>query len=110
MSGISTHVLDVAEGRPASGVWVELARRSGDAWFALATGVTDADGRCRELVTAEAVKAGAYKLTFRTGDYFLGRETLYPEVVIVFQVETDGRSYHIPLLLSPFGYTTYRGS
>ncbi len=110
MSGISTHVLDVAEGRPAAGVWVELARRSGDGWFALATGVTDADGRCRELVTAEALKVGEYRLTFRTGEYFAGRQTLYPEVIIVFKVENEGGSYHIPLLLSPFGYTTYRGS
>lgn len=112
MSGISTHVLDVAAGRPAPGVVVALARRNGEVWAECGGGQTDADGRCRELLAADGVEQGLYRLTFQTGPYFAcdQRPTLYPEVTITFEVGGDGESYHIPLLLSPFGYTTYRGS
>jgi 5-hydroxyisourate hydrolase len=112
MSGISTHVLDTAKGRPAAGVAVTLERWELDAWLACASSETDADGRCRELLPVEKVLAGRYRLTFQTGDYYArdGGHTLYPEVAITFQVTADGASYHIPLLVSGFGYSTYRGS
>ncbi len=112
MSGISTHVLDVAAGRPAVGVEIALARQVGAGWQNCGLGETDADGRCRGLLEVAAVEEGLYRLTFQTGAYFLcdGRHTLYPEVTITFEVKAAGGSYHIPLLLSPFGYTTYRGS
>jgi 5-hydroxyisourate hydrolase len=112
MSGISTHVLDTAKGQPGSGVAVTLERWELDAWLICASAETDADGRCRELLAAGKVLAGRYRLTFQTGEYY-GRDgghTLYPEVAITFEVTTDGTSYHIPLLISGFGYSTYRGS
>ena len=112
MSGISTHILDVAQGLPAAGVQVTLERHPANEWIACGSGVTDADGRCRGLLAADGVKAGVHRLTFETGAYFdrANQRTLYPQVSITFRVERNGDSYHIPLLLSPFGYTTYRGS
>jgi 5-hydroxyisourate hydrolase len=108
MSGISTHVLDTSAGRPAAGVAVTLERWELDAWLACASAVTDPDGRCKQLLAPENVLAGRYRLTFATGDYF--EKTLYPEIAITFEVTADAANYHIPLLLNPFGYTTYRGS
>ena len=108
MSGLSTHVLDTSTGRPAPGIAVTLERWELDAWLPSAFTSTDNDGRCRELLAPERVLAGRYRLTFATGSYF--EKTLYPEVAITFDVDTDGASYHIPLLLNPFGYTTYRGT
>lgn len=110
MSGISTHVLDTSSGKAAAGVPVTLARESDGVWTALAEAVTDADGRCKELFGAEGVFAGRYRLNFDVAAYFGERASLYPEVTITFQVPVDGASYHIPLLLSPFGYSTYRGT
>lgn len=110
MSQITTHVLDAALGRPAAGVTAALQWRTPDGWSAVGKGETDADGRIRELGPA-LVEPGVYRLTFATGDYFAadGRETFYPEVVLVFEV-TGPDHYHVPLLLSPFAYSTYRGS
>lgn len=108
MSGISTHVLDTSLGTPATGVLVTLERWHPHAWHTCAAAPTDADGRCSELLAADDVIAGRYRLTFAVGDYF--ERTLYPEVAITFDVDQDGASYHIPLLLNPYGYTTYRGS
>ena len=112
MSGISTHVLDTARGGPAAGVAVTLERWDLDAWLVCGTAATDADGRCKGLLDLEKVLAGRYRITFDTGDYFKreGTPTLYPEVTIIFEVASDSSSYHIPLLLSGFGYSTYRGS
>jgi len=112
MSGVSTHVLDTSKGRPAAGVAVTLERWELDTWLVCAASKTDADGRCQELLAPSGVLAGCYRLTFATGEYFEsdGRHTMYPEVGITFDVVRDGLSYHIPLLLSPFGYSTYRGS
>lgn len=116
MSGISTHVLDTSLGQPAAGVQVTLEREAPDdyaaAWVPCASALTDEDGRCKPLLGAEKVVAGRHRLTFATGAYFasLALPTLYPEVIVNFQVGADGSSYHIPLLLSPFGYSTYRGS
>ncbi len=122
MSTISTHVLDTALGRPAAGIGVTLERvavslgdsGSGDDTSVIGVGATDADGRLRELVApGVAIGQGVYQLRFAVDEYFArtGRETcFYPEVVVVFRVGPSEEHYHVPVLLSPFGYTTYRGS
>jgi 5-hydroxyisourate hydrolase len=113
MTGITTHVLDLAGGRPVSGLAVRLAWRAdaGD-WQLLATAVTDDDGRIRDWRGATEPTPGQYRLTFLTGPYFAERnvDALYPEVSVVFLVADPDEHHHVPLLLSPFGYTTYRGS
>jgi len=106
---LSTHVLDTARGEPAAGVGVALYRRDGDAWAPVAWGQTDADGRLRDWVLDSAWGAGRYRLVFDTGAY-LGEDAFFPEAVIVFQVSAPARHLHVPLLLSPFGFTTYLGS
>ena len=109
---ITTHVLDTARGRPAAGVPIVLERAGGDGWELVGRGATDADGRLRDLVAEGAWPGpGRYRLTFDTGAYFRGRgeAAFYPEVTVVFTVAGDGH-HHVPLLLSPFGYSTYRGS
>jgi 5-hydroxyisourate hydrolase len=114
MSAITTHVLDTTAGRPAGGVPVTLESRDDeDDWRVLGRGVTDADGRLRDLLPDDFIlKEGAYRLTFDTATYFarLGVEAFYSEVFVSFIVRDAGAHYHVPLLLSPFGYTTYRGS
>jgi 5-hydroxyisourate hydrolase len=102
MMGITTHVLDTVTGRPAAGVNVTLMR--GDEW--LASGVTDDDGR---WLAFDRAPAGDYQLVFSTGDYFAGR-SFHPRVTVEFRVDDASDNHHIPLLLSPYGYTTYRGS
>ncbi len=114
MSAITTHVLDTSLGRPASGVAVglELESAGGD-WKQVGQGATDADGRVRDLLPdGFALAAGAYRLTFETGPYFAaqGVEAFYRDVTIAFTVSDPAQHYHVPLLLSPFGYSTYRGS
>jgi 5-hydroxyisourate hydrolase len=108
---LSTHVLDSSRGRPAAGVRVRLEHDDGQRWADVAAGVTDEDGRLRDWVPADRVGRGMYRLVFDTGGYFAeqGVETFFPEVVITFSVVDDGH-YHVPLLLSPFAYSTYRGS
>lgn len=108
MSYITAHVLDAVAGVPASGVGVSLARASGDE---IAAAVTDEDGRVREL-GPEHLDAGDYEVVFGTGDYFAARDqpTFYPSVVVRFTVVAGQAHYHIPLLLSAYSYTTYRGS
>ncbi len=110
MSSLSTHVLDAVSGQPAAGVRVSLEGRVGEEWQPLGDGVTDADGRLRDLVP-DGLRAGAHRLVFATGDYFAatGQTGFYPEVTVAFVV-TDERHYHVPLLLSPFAFSTYRGS
>jgi 5-hydroxyisourate hydrolase len=113
MSPITTHVLDTARGRPAAGVAIVLERDEAGAVITLGRGETDADGRLRDLLQTDApLAAGTYRLVFDTGRYFAaqGVEAFYPEVAIVFQVKNGGEHFHVPLLLSPFGYSTYRGS
>jgi 5-hydroxyisourate hydrolase len=114
MSAITTHVLDTARGRPAAGVPVTLeARGDGGAWNELGRGFTDADGRVRDLLPPEhKLSKGAYRLTFDTSVYFAAQGTkgFYAEVSVSFVVNETGAHYHVPLLLSPYGYTTYRGS
>ena len=114
MSGITTHVLDTAAGRPAAGVTVKLEVRMAErGWVTLAERATDTDGRCRDL-TAEGGKldAGTYRLTFGTGAYFAatGQRAFFPEASVMFEVSDPSQHHHVPLLLSPFGYSTYRGS
>lgn len=107
---ISTHLLDTSRGRPAAGVGVALHRRAADGWELLADAETDRDGRVSELLPEGAPpSAGTYRLRFDTASYFDGG-TFYPEVVIVFEVRDPGEHHHVPLLLSPYGYSTYRGS
>lgn len=110
--GISTHVLDTAVGRPAAGVEVALERLEGDVWHPLAAGVTDHDGRIAPLLDDVAMTAAQYRLTFATGPYFAARSerTFYPRVRIEFAIEVLDEHHHVPLLVSPWGYSTYRGS
>ena len=114
MNSITTHVLDTARGRPAAGVPITLEHRVDDgAWAPVGSGVTDDDGRLRTLVPAAMrLVVGVYRLTFDTDLYFssLGVEGFFPEAVIVFHVRDAGQHHHVPLLLSPFGLSTYRGS
>lgn len=110
MSQVTTHVLDAAFGTPAVGVGVTFDRQTHDGWSEIASGATDADGRISEL-GADRLQAGVYRLTFATGDYFdaTRRPAFYPEVALTFRVSGTER-YHVPLVLSPFAYSTYRGS
>jgi 5-hydroxyisourate hydrolase len=103
---VSTHVLDSVLGRPAAGIAVRLL--AGDEL--VADGVTDRDGRCR--LTEDATGAGTHRLEFATGQWFAeqGREAFYPEVVLTFTVVEPAEHHHVPLLLAPFAYSTYRGS
>ncbi|MEH6377460.1 hydroxyisourate hydrolase [Streptomyces sp. KLMMK] len=113
-ASVSTHVLDTAAGRPAEGVDVELSARSGaeGPWTACGTSVTDADGRCRGL-PAPPRGTTHVRLRFDVGPYAArgtaGREAFFPEVAVAFAV-APGEHHHVPLLLSPFGYSVYRGS
>src|SRR3979490_1879903 len=112
MSGISTHILDTSKGSPARGVRVVLERRSLDEdWAEVGRGVTDQNGRVAELIgNGEDLRAASYRLTFAVGEYFRAQECFYPEVTVQFDVRDASAHYHVPLLLSPYGYTTYRGS
>jgi 5-hydroxyisourate hydrolase len=106
---LSTHVLDNARGEPAPGVPVRLERSDGGRWVAVATATTDRDGRVRDWVPAGRWGAGRFRLVFDTAAY-LGPGAFFPEVVVVFEVADPERHLHLPVLLSPYGYTTYRGS
>ena len=111
-SPITTHVLDTAIGRPAAGVHVTLEQLADGAATDLAEGYTDADGRVTDLLAPGSLKAGIYRITFFV-EYYLkksGRSGFYPQVPVVFRVEAIDEHYHVPLLLNPFGYSTYRGS
>src|SRR2546423_11760230 len=113
MSPITTHVLDTARGRPAAGVPVTLEVEAAAGWILLGKGTTNPDGRISDLVPNEtAIEAGMYRLIFDTARYFANNnvDTFYPQVTIVFKIENPAQHYPVPLLLSPFGYSTYRGS
>jgi 5-hydroxyisourate hydrolase len=111
---ISAHVLDTGRGAPASGMSVSLERHDSPAqWRTLASGETDRDGRCSQLLPeGEPLSPGIYRLAFDTGNYYQeqGVRSLYPMVLVTFLVRKGETDFHIPLLLSPHGYTTYRGS
>jgi 5-hydroxyisourate hydrolase len=113
MSRISTHVLDTAKGAPASGILVALKRAAPDrrTWDSVGSAITDENGRIASVLDAsETLQEGTYQLIFHVGDYFEAREHFYPEIAVQFRVNDPSAHYHVPLLLSPYGYTTYRGS
>lgn len=110
---ISTHILDLVRGKPATGVAVRLEKQEQSGWRLLASQSTDRDGRCGQLLPSGAdPAAGLYRLAFDTGEYYEAQKLipLYPVVEITFQVRDGETEFHIPVLLSPNGYTTYRGS
>jgi 5-hydroxyisourate hydrolase len=109
MNGLSTHILDVSRGLPAAGVAVRLEQSVEDAWRETAQAITDADGRAR--LREGDLEAGTYRLSFEVAAYFEAMDTpaFYPLVQVTFTVR-DARHHHVPLLLSPFGFSTYRGS
>ncbi|EHQ30457.1 hydroxyisourate hydrolase [Mucilaginibacter paludis] len=112
MSQITTHILDTTLGKPAQGVAISLHQQHGAEWIKLAEGTTNADGRIANLLDKETVlPIGIYKMHFEVHPYFetLGITAFYPWVDIVFNISTN-EHYHVPLLLNPFGYSTYRGS
>jgi 5-hydroxyisourate hydrolase len=114
MSGITTHILDLTTGTPGAGIAVILERKTHSAgWQRLGESFTDIDGRVTALLPAgEVFLSGHYRLIFETGAYFLlrGIEPFYPHVIVAFTVKDTAQNYHMPVLLSPFGYSTYRGS
>jgi 5-hydroxyisourate hydrolase len=111
MSAVTTHVLDTAQGRPAAGVLVRLEHAVGQGGAVVAAGTTDDDGRVRSL-GPDRVCAGTYRLVFDTAGYFTrtGQPCFFPEVSLSFVVADPDQHHHVPLLLSPFAYSTYRGS
>lgn len=113
MSQITTHVLDTAIGKPAQGIDLTLSRFVNNEWKLLGGGTTNSDGRVSDLLSDDKIlEAGRYKVLFVTEQYFKNQniEAFYPYAEIVFDIVGNGEHYHIPLLLSPFGYSTYRGS
>jgi 5-hydroxyisourate hydrolase len=109
---ITTHVLDTAAGLPGTGIAIELEHLTGNTWLLVGGGITDSDGRLRTLTPQGPVLSGTYRIRFQTGAYFASRGTagFFPVVEIQFTVHDGAQHYHVPLLLSPFGFSTYRGS
>lgn len=112
MSAITTHVLDTSLGKPAVAVSVSLAVLEDGAFVELGRGVTDPDGRLKQLLGDKPLASGVYRLRFETGAHYraTGRQSFYERVELQFNVDDPSQHYHVPLLLSPFGYSTYRGS
>jgi len=114
MATISTHILDVARGAPAGGVAIALASQNTDeSWSELSHAWTDEDGRVKPFfLVSEPLQSGIYRLVFDTEPYFAGLnvDSFFPQVIIVFRVGDAAQHYHVPLLISPYGYSTYRGS
>ncbi|EDM11933.1 similar to transthyretin (4L369) (predicted), isoform CRA_d [Rattus norvegicus] len=113
-SPLTTHVLDTASGLPAQGLCLRLCRLEAPSqqWMELRTSYTNLDGRCPGLLTQSQMKPGTYKLSFDTERYWKerGQESFYPYVEVVFTITKETQKFHVPLLLSPWSYTTYRGS
>lgn len=110
---LSVHVLNLQTGSPTSGIEVELDQKQNNNWVKLATGKTDSNGRISALFPEDKkASAGSYRVVFKTGDYYKmsNQKTFFPEIPVEFNMENNGEHYHIPLLLSPFGYSTYRGN
>jgi len=113
MSPLTTHVLDLRLGKPAARVGVYLEKRDAlGGWHAVASGATNDDGRIANLLEPGTLTQGRHRLTFETGAYFdaQGVEHFFPQIAVEFEIAVVDRHYHVPLLLSPFGYSTYRGS
>lgn len=113
MSQITTHVLDTSRGLPAPGLPITLYAQTNDGWDQLASGMTNADGRIAGLLGHDVIlAAGVYRMHFATSTYFKANheQGFYPHVDIVFEIDGSGSHCHIPLLLTAFGYSTYRGS
>jgi 5-hydroxyisourate hydrolase len=112
MSAITTHVLDTSRGRPAANLKVELHRKSGEDWKSIGAGVTDDNGRCNGLLGEAILAVGTYRLVFHAGPYFQAQriESFYSDIPVIFEVRDARMHFHVPLLVSPFGYSTYRGS
>lgn len=111
-SPITTHVLDTHLGKPAVGMPVALFRQDGDNWTQIATGATNSDGRVIDLLAGQERETGIYKITFSTDPYFekQGLRCFYPSVSFEFRIEDPDEHYHVPLLISAHGLSTYRGS
>ena len=111
MSGITSHVLDTSRGAPAANIEVEIELKDGDNWKSVGGGTTNDDGRIPDLMTG-ALATGHYRINFLVADYFsaMNQSSFYPVVRIEFSVDDADQHYHVPLLLNPFGYSTYRGS
>lgn len=112
-SPITVHVLDTSRGKPAAGLAVVLEQADGKEWRELSKGKTDDNGRIETLLPRnKPIAAGVYRLTFETGAYFAASNTrtFYPRITVIFEIADPKEHYHLPLLLSPFGYSTYRGS
>lgn len=113
MSQITTHILDTTRGKPAANVPITLFIQSGEDWQEMSTGLTNDDGRIGDLLsTSTVLAAGVYRMHFDTKSYFKANneQGFYPFVDIVFEIDDSGSHYHIPLLLTAYGYSTYRGS
>ena len=112
MATVSTHVLDTAHGHPAAGLRVVLESSITDGWEYVAAGPTDDDGRVAALAGDDGVPAGVHRMTFDTGPWFgeHGVAAFYPRVIVLFEIADADAHHHVPLLLSPYGYSTYRGS
>lgn len=113
MTQITSHVLDTSRGKPAEGIDISLHRLDNDSYSLLGSALTNSDGRVSDFTgPGDALKAGTYKLIFVLDEYFTRYdiEAFYPHADIVFRIAGDGQHYHVPLLLNPFGYSTYRGS
>jgi len=110
--GLSTHILDTALGRPATGVALILSQLQDGSWQEIGRGETDADGRCKTLLGDAPLEVATYKIRFATAEYYSTQNLtgLYPFVEIIFEVQDPKQHFHIPLLLTANGYTTYRGS
>jgi len=114
-SSITTHVLDTSRGRPADGLPVRLCKFENDKWILVKESTTDSNGRCADLLQEderENCVPGRFKIEFRVNDYFrrIATASMYPVIDVTFDVQHPGEHYHIPLLLNPFGFTTYRGT
>jgi 5-hydroxyisourate hydrolase len=113
ISPITTHILDTAKGCPAAGVAISIEIEQNGSWTKLSSGITNKDGRVTDLLPHDKpLEAGRYRMRFETGMYFADNnlEGFYPYVEVVFDIKSTDQHYHVPLLLSPFGFSTYRGS
>ncbi len=113
MSGITTHVLDTAKGKPGKGISITLEKKTGDTYSKIGAGVTNDDGRLPGLLADDyKLESGIYRISFDTAAYYKtqGQKCFYPEASIVFEIEKPEEHFHVPLLISGYGYSTYRGS